>query len=146
MQSAADLRQDSKAARGADGKTTGVSKAKAGESATLLWDVTFPSACAPPRGAMNDERRGAGAAQEEFRKRKDNEHAAIAERDEWDFHPACILKDTSFLGQGAKDLINRIAGHRQGTPLHQRDTKSRCPRRVSSPPQEQMRTGHGHCW
>ena len=35
-------------------------------------------------------------------------------RNKWDFHPACILKDTCFLGQGTKDLINRIAGHRHG--------------------------------
>ena len=101
---------------GADGKTTGVSKAKAGDSTTLLWDVTFPSSCAPSRRTRlgDNKRRGAAAAQEEFRKRKDNEYAAIAERNNWDFYPACILKDTCFLGQGTKDLINRIAGHRHG--------------------------------
>ena len=101
---------------GADDKTTGVSKAKAADSTILLWDVTFPSACAPSRRDRlgDNKKRMAAAAKDESRKRKDNEHAAIAERNNWDFYPACILKDTCFFGQGAKDLINRIASNRHG--------------------------------
>ena len=57
---------------GANGKTTGVSRAKSGDSTTLLWDVTFPSACARCRRARlgDDKRRGAAAAQEELEFRK----------------------------------------------------------------------------
>jgi len=101
---------------GADGKTTGVSESKASDCTTLLRDVTFPLAYAQ----FNKERhrkstkRGATATRLEFEKRRYNEYEAVAERNNWQFFPACILKDACFMGNGTKDLINRIAGHRHG--------------------------------
>ena len=74
--------------------------------------------CAPSRRERlgDNKRRGAAAAHVEFLKRRDNERAAVAERNKWDSCPACILTDryVLFLGIGTKDLINRIAGHRHG--------------------------------
>ena len=101
---------------GVDGKTTGVSKSKASDCTTLLWDVTFPLACASSYEERDRKstKRGATATRLEFEKRRYNEYQAVAERNSWQFFPACILKDTCFVGKDTNDLISRIAGHRHG--------------------------------
>ena len=64
---------------GVYGKTTGVSKYKGGGRTTLLWNVTFPLACAP----SNKERdrrstnRGATATRLEFQKRRDDKYRVL---------------------------------------------------------------------
>ena len=95
---------------GADGKITGVSKLDVNQSTTLLWDIAFPAVRAPstvekrPKHAGNKP--GFVARDHEFKKKRDHEHAATAERNGWDFFGAVILKDSCFLGQGTKDLLN----------------------------------------
>ena len=103
---------------GADGKITGVSKQASNQSTTLLYDITCPAARAPstvakrPKHAGNKP--GFVARDHEFKKKRDHEYAATAERNGWDFFGAVIIKDSCFLGQGTKDLLNRITAHRRG--------------------------------
>ena len=75
----------------------------------FLWDTSLPAVLAPSTAENRPKgggiHRGLAARQKEFERKRDHEHAAVAERNSWGRCVSVILLAPCFLGKDTKDLL-----------------------------------------